>query len=149
MPVRYHSTFLLTAGRSSSSYFDRWKDPLGVIEAFRKARKEGTWLVRRGQPCVDDPEGDVILEIIDSSVDDGIIVVTVDDPVLVNALQRRAAVVLQKSDRRASLPVTEADVQQPRRSVALCRHFVGKSGMERTASLATRSMKLQNELYRY
>jgi trehalose synthase len=92
------------------SRFDRWKDPLGVIEGFRMARKQvDCRLVLLGNHALDDPEGDVILETIHSSVDEGIIVITVDDPVLVNALQRRAAVLLQKSIREGfGLTVTEA-----------------------------------------
>jgi trehalose synthase len=92
------------------SRFDRWKDPMGVIEAFRKARKEvDCTLVLLGNVAVDDPESDVILETIRSSVDDRVVVLTVDDPILVNALQRRAAVILQKSTREGfGLTVTEA-----------------------------------------
>jgi trehalose synthase len=92
------------------SRFDRWKDPAGVIEAFRKARKQvDCTLVLLGNKATDDPEGEVILETIQSSVDERIIVLTVDDPVLVNALQRHAAVVLQKSTREGfGLTVTEA-----------------------------------------
>src|SRR5204862_7625896 len=77
------------------SRFDRWKDPMGVIEAFRKAREQvDCRLVLVGNNASDDPKGDVILETIKSAIDDSIIVLSVDDPVLVNALQRRAAVVL-------------------------------------------------------
>jgi len=92
------------------SRFDRWKDPMGVIEAYRRAREEvDCTLVLLGSTAIDDPEGDVILETIHSSVDERIIVLTVDDPILVNALQRRAAVVLQKSTREGfGLTVTEA-----------------------------------------
>jgi trehalose synthase len=92
------------------SRFDRWKDPAGVIEAFRQARKAvDCTLVLLGNTAVDDPEADVILETIHSSVDDRVIILTVDDPTLVNALQRRAAVVLQKSIREGfGLTVTEA-----------------------------------------
>jgi len=51
----------------------------------------------------------VILETIQSSVDERVIVLTVEDAILVNALQRRAAVVLQKSIREGfGLTVTEA-----------------------------------------
>lgn len=92
------------------SRFDKWKDPLGVIEAFRKARKEvdGT-LVLVGNDAVDDPEAAGILESINSSIDEGIIVLRIDDSNLVNALQRRADVVLQKSIREGfGLTVTEA-----------------------------------------
>lgn len=92
------------------SRFDRWKDPMGVIEAFRKARQSvECTLVLVGNSATDDPEGDIILETIKASIDERVIVLTVDDPVLVNALQRRAAVVLQKSTREGfGLTVTEA-----------------------------------------
>jgi trehalose synthase len=92
------------------SRFDRWKDPIGVIEAFRKARKQiDCTLVLLGNNAIDDPESDVILETIRNSVDERIVVLTVDDAALVNALQRRAAVVLQKSIREGfGLTVTEA-----------------------------------------
>ena len=92
------------------SRFDRWKDPMGVVEAFRKASQNvDCTLVLVGNTATDDPEGDVILETIRASIDDRIIVLTADDPILVNALQRRAAVVLQKSTREGfGLTVTEA-----------------------------------------
>jgi len=92
------------------SRFDKWKDPAGVIDAFRLARKEvDCTLVLLGNDALDDPEGEVILETIHNSVDDRVVVVTADDPVLVNALQRRAAVILQKSIREGfGLTVTEA-----------------------------------------
>jgi trehalose synthase len=92
------------------SRFDRWKDPMGVIEAFRKARKEvDCRLVLVGNNATDDPEGEVILEAVRSLSDESIIVLAVDDPVLVNALQRHAAVVMQKSTREGfGLTVTEA-----------------------------------------
>ena len=92
------------------SRFDAWKDPMGVIEAFRKARKEvACTLVLVGNNASDDPEGGAILEDIRKAVDEDIIVLAVDDPVLVNALQRHAAVVLQKSTREGfGLTVTEA-----------------------------------------
>ncbi len=92
------------------SRFDRWKDPMGVIEAFRRARQStDCTLVLVGNSATDDPEGDVILETVKSSIDERIVVITADDPVLVNALQRRAAVVLQKSTREGfGLTVTEA-----------------------------------------
>jgi trehalose synthase len=92
------------------SRFDKWKDPIGVLEAFRLARKEvDCTLVLLGNHAVDDPEGAVVLETIHSELDERIIVISVDDPVLVNALQRTAAVVLQKSVREGfGLTVTEA-----------------------------------------
>ena len=92
------------------SRFDRWKDPMGVIDAFRKAREQvECTLVLVGNNASDDPEGEKILESIKSVVDEGIIVLAADDPTLVNALQRYAAVVLQKSTREGfGLTVTEA-----------------------------------------
>ena len=84
--------------------------PEGVIEAFRKARDQvDCRLVLVGNNASDDPEGGKILETIKSVADEGIIVLAVDDPTLVNALQRSAAVVLQKSTREGfGLTVTEA-----------------------------------------
>ena len=92
------------------SRFDRWKDPAGVIEAFRAARRQvDCTLVLLGSAAVDDPEAGLVLESIQSSLDDRVFIVTVDDPMLVNALQREAAVVLQKSLREGfGLTVTEA-----------------------------------------
>ena len=81
-----------------------------MIEAFRKARKQiDCTLILLGSPALDDPEAEVILETIRSSIDESIIVLSVDDAALVNALQRQAAVVLQKSTREGfGLTVTEA-----------------------------------------
>jgi trehalose synthase len=92
------------------SRFDRWKDPAGVIEAFRRARREvDCTLVLLGSAAVDDPEASLVLESIQSSLDDRVLILTVDDPILVNALQREAAVVLQKSTREGfGMTVTEA-----------------------------------------
>jgi trehalose synthase len=92
------------------SRFDRWKDPAGVIEAFRNARRQiDCTLVLLGSPALDDPEAGQVLESIQASLDERIIVLTVDQPILVNALQRQAAVVLQKSLREGfGLTVTEA-----------------------------------------
>jgi trehalose synthase len=92
------------------SRFDKWKDPIGVLEAFHLARKQvDCTLVLLGNQAIDDPEGAVVLETIHSALDERIIVISVDDPVLVNALQRTAAVVLQKSLREGfGLTVTEA-----------------------------------------
>jgi trehalose synthase len=92
------------------SRFDRWKDPAGVIHAFRKVRdKVDCALVLLGSNASDDPESQAVLEELDALVDETITVLTVDDPILVNALQRRAAVVLQKSLREGfGLTVTEA-----------------------------------------
>lgn len=92
------------------SRFDKWKDPQGVIDAFQLARKEiDATLVLVGNVATDDPEGQEIFEQVCQCADERIRVLSVQDTALVNALQRRAAVVLQKSLREGfGLTVTEA-----------------------------------------
>jgi trehalose synthase len=92
------------------SRFDRWKDPEGVIEAFKKARREvDATLVLLGNVATDDPEGKEVYESLLEEEEERIIVLSKEDTALVNALQRRAAVVLQKSLREGfGLTVTEA-----------------------------------------
>ena len=92
------------------SRFDRWKDPQGVIDAFKIARKEvAATLVLIGNTATDDPEGQEVFESICKCRDERIIILSVQDTALVNALQRRAAVVMQKSLREGfGLTVTEA-----------------------------------------
>ncbi len=78
------------------SRFDPWKDPKGVVEAFKLARKQiDARLVLLGNFAT----GDERILILTSG----------DDTALVNALQTRAAVVLQKSLREGfGLTVAEA-----------------------------------------
>ncbi len=92
------------------SRFDRWKDPEGVIEAFKLARKEvDCTLVLLGDVATDDPEGPAVYDSLCNSREERIIVISHQDTALVNALQRKAAVVLQKSLREGfGLTVTEA-----------------------------------------
>ncbi len=92
------------------SRFDTWKDPQGVIDAFRIARREvDCTLVLVGNVATDDPEGQEVFERLCASAEDRIRILSVQDSALVNALQRRAAVVLQKSIREGfGLTVTEA-----------------------------------------
>ena len=92
------------------SRFDKWKDPQGVIDAFRIARREvDARLVMVGNVATDDPEGQEIFESLCGQHDDRIRILSVQDSAFVNALQRRAAVVLQKSIREGfGLTVTEA-----------------------------------------
>src|SRR5262245_36398260 len=92
------------------SRFDRFKDPIGVIEAFRRAQQEvDCTLVLAGNNALDDPEGGLILDTIHRLADERVVILTADDANLINALQRRAAVVLQKSTREGfGLTVTEA-----------------------------------------
>jgi trehalose synthase len=92
------------------SRFDHWKDPEGVITAFRKARKEvDCTLVLLGNVATDDPEGKEIYESLLGCQEERIIILSHQDSALVNALQRRAQVVVQKSIREGfGLTVTEA-----------------------------------------
>ncbi len=92
------------------SRFDRWKDPEGVIRAFKLARKEADCtLVLLGNVATDDPEGEEVYKSLLGYREERIIILTVQDAALVNALQRRAAVVLQKSIREGfGLTVAEA-----------------------------------------
>ncbi len=92
------------------SRFDRWKDPQGVIQAFKLARKEvNCTLVLLGNVATDDPEGEEVYKSLLDSREEHIIILSRQDGALVNALQRRAAVVLQKSLREGfGLTVAEA-----------------------------------------
>ena len=93
------------------SRFDRWKDPQGVVEAFKLAQKEvDATLVLLGNFATDDPEGARVYEDLAGIRGERILVLpNGDDTALVNTLQRRAAVVLQKSLREGfGLTVAEA-----------------------------------------
>src|SRR5438046_4388645 len=76
------------------SRFDPWKDPKGVVDAFKLARKQiDARLVLLGNFATDDPEGEEIFPSLCASRDERILLLTsVDDTALVNALQTRAAV---------------------------------------------------------
>jgi trehalose synthase len=93
------------------SRFDPWKDPKGVVEAFRLAHKQiDARLVLLGNFATDDPEGEEIFQSLCACRDERILILTSgDDTALVNALQTRAVVVLQKSLREGfGLTVAEA-----------------------------------------
>jgi trehalose synthase len=93
------------------SRFDPWKDPKGVVEAFKLARKQiDARLVLLGNFATDDPEGEEIFHSLYACRDERILILTSgDDTALLNALQTRAAVVLQKSLREGfGLTVAEA-----------------------------------------
>jgi len=92
------------------SRFDRWKDPEGVIRAFKLARKQvECTLVLLGNVATDDPEGAEVFESLLDSREERIIILSHQDTALVNALQRKASVVLQKSIREGfGLTVSEA-----------------------------------------
>jgi len=97
------------------SRFDKWKDPLGVIEIYKRVRKEvDCRLVLCGSMATDDPEGLAIYEKVRQRANDlvekgEVILITIENNILVNVLQRAASVVIQKSTREGfGLTVTEA-----------------------------------------
>lgn len=96
------------------SRFNRFKDPLGVIEAYRIVKKrDDCCLVLVGGGDSDDPEGEVLeAEVRDAASHDPDIHVLELPPesrLEVNALQRAATVVIQKSTREGfGLTVAEA-----------------------------------------
>jgi trehalose synthase len=92
------------------SRFDRWKDPEGVIQAFNLARQQvDCTLVLLGNVATDDPEGEEVYKSLLDYRDDRILILSQQDSALVNALQRKAAVILQKSVKEGfGLTVTEA-----------------------------------------
>ncbi len=92
------------------SRFDRWKDPAGVIRAYKLARQEvDCTLVLLGNVATDDPEGAEVYHSLLDEREERIIILSQEDTALVNALQTRAHVVLQKSLREGfGLTVTEA-----------------------------------------
>ncbi|MDZ4828431.1 MAG: glycosyltransferase [Actinomycetota bacterium] len=98
------------------SRFDPWKDPIGVIEAFRIVREEipKLQLVLAGSMATDDPEGFHFWELTnDARAGDPSIHLLSNiqqvGSVQINAFQRAAEVVLQKSLREGfGLTVSEA-----------------------------------------
>ena len=96
------------------SRFDRFKDPLGVIHAYKIIKKyTDCVLVLAGSPATDDPEGEAVLkEVREFAADDPDIYVLLLPPYSdkdINALQRMADVIFQKSVREGfGLTVSEA-----------------------------------------
>ena len=100
---------------SQISRFDRWKDPIGVIKIFERVRKKvDCQLVLLGQFATDDPEGQNILEALEKKAEKSpfkkdIKLLVVDNAFLVNCLQRKSEVIIQKSLREGfGLTVSEA-----------------------------------------
>lgn len=95
------------------SRFDRFKDPLGVIEAYRLAKKykPTLQLVLAGGGATDDPEGDAIYKnVMSAAKDDPDIHVLLLPPCPreINALQRASNIIIQKSVKEGfGLTVTE------------------------------------------
>ena len=98
------------------SRFDPWKDPLGVLAAYRAARQRhpDVQLALVGSMALDDPEGWAVYErIMAESRDDALVHVFTNltgvGNIEVNAFQRLSDVVVQKSTREGfGLVVSEA-----------------------------------------
>lgn len=96
------------------SRFDKFKDPIGVIEAFRMVKQYNDCiLVLAGGSATDDPEGAEILaqvnQVAEHDPDIYILNLPPDANIHINALQRAATVVLQKSTKEGfGLTVSEA-----------------------------------------
>ena len=96
------------------SRFDRLKDPIGVVRAFRIVKRYfDCQLVLAGGGASDDPEGAAVLDDVreaaggDSSIH--ILELPASAPLEVNALQRASTVIVQKSLREGfGLTVAEA-----------------------------------------
>ena len=88
------------------SRFDRFKDPVGVIEAYRMVKATNDCqLVLAGGSADDDPEGaEVLAEVRDAAGSDPdlhVLLLPPDAHLTINALQRASTVVFQKSTRRS------------------------------------------------
>ncbi|MBD3383197.1 MAG: glycosyltransferase [candidate division Zixibacteria bacterium] len=96
------------------SRFDRFKDPIGVIEAFLALRENiDSQLILAGGGATDDPEGQMVLEEVLEAAEgnDDIHVLNLpgDAHKTINALQRISTIVMQKSLQEGfGLTVTEA-----------------------------------------
>ncbi len=95
------------------SRYDRFKDPVGVIEAYRMVRQAlPVQLVLAGGSASDDPEGKKVYEeVMDAANNDPdihILLLPADAHRTINALQRVADIIIQKSIREGfGLTVTE------------------------------------------
>ncbi|MBI5231320.1 MAG: glycosyltransferase, partial [Coriobacteriales bacterium] len=96
------------------SRFDKWKDMAGVVRCYRQIREEcGCRLVLTGGRAADDPEGAEQYALAEEEAGEllksrDVILLTDASNAQVNALQRTAAVITQKSLREGfGLTVTE------------------------------------------
>ena len=96
------------------SRFDRLKDPVGVVRAYRIVRRYfDCQLVLAGGSATDDPEGAEVLKEVKRTAEDDPDIKVLElppwAPLEVNALQRASSVVIQKSLREGfGLTVSEA-----------------------------------------
>jgi trehalose synthase len=97
------------------SRFDRFKDPVGVIAAYKLAKSyiPNLQMVLAGGGATDDPEGEAVINEVrlaaGNDPDIKILLLPPDAHRTINALQRLADIVLQKSTKEGfGLTVTEA-----------------------------------------
>ncbi|MGC8502132.1 glycosyltransferase [Desulfurella sp.] len=97
------------------SRFDRFKDPIGVISAYKLVKKSipSIQLVLAGGSADDDPEGSIVLEetltAANSDKDIHVLSLPPDANIKINALQRAADIVIQKSTKEGfGLTVAES-----------------------------------------
>ena len=96
------------------SRFDRFKDPIGVIEAVKLLNSAyNVQLVLAGGGATDDPEGAAVLEEVQLAAEGKenihVLLLPPDAHRIINALQRASTIVLQKSLQEGfGLTVTEA-----------------------------------------
>ncbi len=97
------------------SRYDRFKDPVGVISAYKlaKTKTPSLQLVLAGGGASDDPEGEITYnEVVEAAANDRdihVLLLPPDAHRTINALQRAADIVLQKSTKEGfGLVVTEA-----------------------------------------
>jgi trehalose synthase len=120
LPLKEISHFLESWGLKKDipiitqvSRFDRFKDPVGVIESYRLIKKHvPVQLVLAGGSASDDPEGQQVLEEVKAYAGDDpdihILELAPDAHRAINALQRGSAIILQKSLKEGfGLTVTE------------------------------------------
>lgn len=98
---------------SQISRYDHFKDPLGVIETFKKVKKEvDCQLVLMGNFATDDPEGSYMYKKVvqkAKGIKDVTVIGNIGTDLSVNALQRISEVVIQKSIKEGfALTVSEA-----------------------------------------
>ena len=96
------------------SRYDPWKDPVGVIQAYKLAKKQvDCRLLLVGDKAADDPEAEEILaqvkEAVGGDPEIAVVFLTHSIPTEINAFQRASDIVLQKSIREGfALTVSEA-----------------------------------------
>jgi len=96
------------------SRFDRAKDPIGVIKAFKLTRNHvDSQLVYVGSPASDDPEGEIVynevVKEVDGEKDIHLLMLPPGSDLEINAFQRASSLVMQKSIKEGfGLTVSEA-----------------------------------------